>query len=281
MKLIPILYQTEMVQAIVKGWKTWTRRLKGLEEINKNPDSWIFTGSYTDEKGVLFFCFKNTTTLKSIDIKCPYGKPGDILWVRESWNVEQYPVAPEGDHDELLWYYKATEKVYTDMRWRPSIHLPFDACRIFLRIKTIKIERLKDISEAEAIAEGVYRWKDADEYFDYLRGLPIEQGKYGLENELHLREKIGQATLYKQYIHSVFVTEKLAATKSAKDSFVGLFLSISPNKVSDYNSPLNNPWVWCIEFEVLSTTGNPDPGMYKLPQKAKKYSQKQAKNIPV
>lgn len=274
MKLIPILFMSEMVRAILDDWKNWTRRLAGLQEINKDPDAWKFLGLYkintnAKKQPCLHAQFEGKNKFIH-SIKCPYGEPGDVLWVREGWNVEQYPVAPEGDRDELLLYYKATEKVYTDMKWRPSIHMPFDACRIFLRVKSVKVERLKDISEQEAIAEGIYRWKDADEYFDYLRTLPDKEStELLLEKEATIKIGFVGHSLYREYIHNIYVPSEIAATTSAQTSFITLFLSVNKPKHIDLNSQFNNPWVWAVEFEVISKTGNPDTSVYKLPEKVK------------
>lgn len=86
--------------------------------------------------------------------KCPYGKSGDILWVRETW---QYVDIPD---DYTGYVYKASGGLDWEMSndewiWRPSIFMPRAACRIFLQITDVRVERLQDISEADAIAEGV------------------------------------------------------------------------------------------------------------------------------
>jgi hypothetical protein len=223
-KEIPILMSSPMVQAIIEGCKTMTRRIvepqpevygcsaKWKRYISKAPKEW------SDQLHLTTF----------LSDKSPYGKPGDILWVRESFNVEQYPVAPEGDHDELLYYYRATENKYPDMKWRPSTHMPKVAARIWLEVTDVRIQRLQDISEQDAIAEGIMfyideHWK-RPRYKDYL----------------------ADASGYGHPDHD-YPTVGIAVT-----SFSTLWCKINGEK-----SWYLNPWVWVLSFNVLSTTGKP------------------------
>ena len=117
-----ILFNTEMVRAILSGRKTQTRR------IVKNQ-------SLTEE------CLK----------KC--GKPcypGDTLWVRETWTVwsRTFGTMP-------AFHYKADGEDLKNVKWHPSIHMPKEAARIFLRVTDICCERLQDITEQDARAEGL------------------------------------------------------------------------------------------------------------------------------
>lgn len=127
-KLRPILFSTEMVQAILDGRKTQTRLVvKPKHEPTPHP---FGVGEY----------------FKHIDL-CPYGQPGDILWVRETFKKLQ-------TLNETLFLYKASPIINSNVNWQPSIHMPFAAARIFLRVKTVRVERLQEISEDDAIAEG-------------------------------------------------------------------------------------------------------------------------------
>lgn len=128
-----------MVQAILAGRKTQTRRILKQQDIRIHSiEGW--PASSTGE------------------VKCPYGQVGDVLWVRETWDFG-YPYA-----------YKA-DGALPITKWRPSIHMPKAACRLFLRITNVRVERLQDISEEDAIAEGVSRYPKS----------PI----YGYKNYLH------------------------------------------------------------------------------------------------
>jgi hypothetical protein len=132
MKTRPILMSAPMVRAVLDGRKTQTRRV--IKPTKNHPE--------IDPDGVY--------ELHPGDIelaRCPYGQPGDLLYVRESfatagWKAEtvymaDYPGDPKG------------------MGWTPSIHMPLWASRITLEITDIRVERLQDISEGDAIAEGV------------------------------------------------------------------------------------------------------------------------------
>jgi len=126
MNFKPILFSTPMVQAILDGTKTQTRR------IVKEPKGFI--GKWL---------FQNVDYVRT-RVKCPYGKVGDVLWVRETFtNSEEYPfIFYKADADDV------------SIKWKPSIFMPKEACRLFLQVKNIRVERLQDISEQDAIAEG-------------------------------------------------------------------------------------------------------------------------------
>lgn len=82
----PILFKPEMVLAILEGEKTRTRRTKGLEQVNEAPDEWVFEGKVVDsveKRDVGKYCFLNEESGECAYVKCPYGKVGDHLWVRE------------------------------------------------------------------------------------------------------------------------------------------------------------------------------------------------------
>lgn len=153
-KELPILFSTPMVQAILEGRKTQTRRIRGLEDINDAPDDWnllmLDEGSLNGGPagfGALFNSkkYENYTAF----MKCPYGRPGDRLWVRETWAKVGHDEPPliEG------YIYKADEEI-SGMRWRPSIHMPKAAARIWLEVESVGVERLQAISWDDAVAEG-------------------------------------------------------------------------------------------------------------------------------
>lgn len=138
----PILFSAPMVRAILSDAKTQTRRV-----VSARHDSY------------------------TVPVSCPYGSPGDVLWVRETWGLfdreaiggeKGYGVAWRATHPSLddgaEWIdgpvdYPATIKA--SEKWRPSIHMPRWVCRLRLRVTSMRIERLHDISEADAMAEGV------------------------------------------------------------------------------------------------------------------------------
>ena len=114
MKERPILFSAPMVRAILSGAKTQTRRIIKPQPIDSADDP---IGAYTVDGGRSW--------------RCPHGRPGDRLWVREAFIHEP-----------------------ADYCWKPSIHMPRWASRITLEITDVRVERLQDISEADAVAEG-------------------------------------------------------------------------------------------------------------------------------
>lgn len=168
-KEIPILFSTPMVEAVDKDRKTITRRTRNLKKINISPDKWELSltmdnwtnskGEHEDKFAVLFTDKKYG---KQISIPCPYGQVGDILWVRETWN--SYNEKSYGLPDKDIYLYKAngTDRTCT---WKPNIYMPKIAARLFLKIISIRIERLHDITEKDAIAEGIHFDKDSGYWF--------------------------------------------------------------------------------------------------------------------
>lgn len=118
MKERPILFSAPMVQAILAGSKTQTRR------VVKSP---------------------------GMESPCPYGEIGDFLWVRETWGVR----------DGMIVYRANDEDMPLDKgeKWKPSIHMWRNASRITLEITNVRIERLQEISESDARAEGVSKYE--------------------------------------------------------------------------------------------------------------------------
>ncbi len=135
MAIKPILFNTEMVRSIIDGRKTCTRRLVRFLP-GENPQ---WTGYIRD--GLMLYNGKNEPCIR----KAPY-QPGDILYVRETF----IQIAAH------TFWYKADGKSWMlkDLRWKPSIHMPKKAARIWLKVTNVRVERLQDITEDEAKAEG-------------------------------------------------------------------------------------------------------------------------------
>lgn len=164
----PILMSTPMVQSTMKKIKRMTRRTKGLDLFNKEPDKWYFS----HDRGDGYYFFKNPdyeaggNVMNPIVVKCPYGRVGDVLWVRETWAQWQFPekgpfsyaYKADGFIERYGAWEKDTPKKFHDVerveKWKPSIFMPREACRIRLEITDIRIERLNDITEKDAEAEG-------------------------------------------------------------------------------------------------------------------------------
>ncbi|WP_111639946.1 ASCH domain-containing protein [Marinomonas shanghaiensis] len=161
MKERPILFNTEMVKAILDGRKTQTRR-------PANPQPTLTNDSGFSWKGHLYGAgFSDKATKNNfIAPAFPLGKVGDHLWVRETFaalDAGSYEQAKptKGMNQDIR--YKATEKLASqdaDVRgydWKPSIHMPRWACRLVLEITDVRIERIQDITEEDAKKEGFPR----------------------------------------------------------------------------------------------------------------------------
>ncbi|NCB70077.1 MAG: hypothetical protein EOM47_14705 [Bacteroidia bacterium] len=177
MKEHPILFSTPMVKALLNGNKTMTRRSTGLDKINHNPDNYFFPLFAFKASGKFIFAPKGNFILTNpdvIEVKCPYGKPGDLLWVRETWqHTKILNLHPTDENYGFV--YKADEQPWQDMeglKWKPSIHMPKAAARIWLRIKDVRIERLWKITEEDAKAEGAeyFLWRIVNDPRPYVNG---------------------------------------------------------------------------------------------------------------
>jgi hypothetical protein len=173
MKERPILFSGAMVRALLDGSKTQTRRAVKLQV--QHDDSWVGGWKIVHKRvtqALLTFNQLGGKPLGSEVAICPYGQPGDRLWVRETWL--------EDPEDDGTWAYtqymgckgsplsdvprkfqKPEHCIYREgwdgssLRWRPSIHMPRWASRILLEIVSVRVERLQDISAADCHAEGI------------------------------------------------------------------------------------------------------------------------------
>jgi hypothetical protein len=147
MKERPILFSAPMVRALLAGSKTQTRRIVKDKHIDAAPP-------------VCFFQWLREN--------CPYGQTGDRLWVRETWipRAAESAALYRADYDDAQ--ASGLAGMYSDRGWRPSIHMPRWASRILLEITGVRVERLQDISDHDALAEGVspdmgLRWQSGDD----------------------------------------------------------------------------------------------------------------------
>lgn len=171
-RVLPILFNTEMVRAILDGRKTCTRRVIKPQPDEKHTYPLGFVTDSTEKKNVGCFGFGIDEYGGSIQyIKPPYGyAPGDILYVRETWehfdccccegdehgNCYQEPQQNVLNKIYGCYMYRATDEIYGDARWHPSIHMPKEAARIWLKVTDVRVERLQSITEGGAVKEGIY-----------------------------------------------------------------------------------------------------------------------------
>lgn len=161
MKEKPILFSGPMVRAILDGRKTQTRRV--CKDVPCQ-----YAGYVEHRVGHSFW--SNHPDAQGYVEDCPYGAPGTRLWVRETF---AHVVDSRGDSVTRYWDGKSFKYIYRadaterPTKWTPPIHMPRVASRITLEITDIRVERLRDISEADAIAEGVEELNERGTYKDY------------------------------------------------------------------------------------------------------------------
>lgn len=227
MKERPLLFSAPMVLATLDGSKTQTRRIF-------NPRRWTaarlnllrFVHVLFGEATKILSCAQPAdTAYAGFDIfpyahspsyfKCPYGQPGDRLWVREThcpnWCDKTIYKADGGS---------AIEAGYPkEPKWRPSIHMRREYSRILLEITDVRIERLQDISEADAMAEGI-----SEVNFRPCDGFPLSLGYMVGKDD-------GKTSL---------ATSAIAAYRELWEAI---------NGASSWDK---NPWVWVIEFKKIA-----------------------------
>jgi len=203
----PILFNGAMVRAILAGQKTQTRRV-----VKGHALDWLCKAQFTPEY----------VASPGNDL-CPFGQPGDRLWVREThaifpthgqhradgerwgpWGGLPTTLSPMGG--EIAYYREGFDRCDPG-RWRPSIHMPRWACRLVLEITAVRVERLQAISAANALAEGI--------------------------------EEIGGRFTFNGGMHES-LTPRLS------------FQMLCDSTGGDWAS---NPWVWVIEFKRVEVAG--------------------------
>lgn len=206
----PIIFRAAMIRALLAGEKTQTRRIAKVTDKGCKPGFVTPMAGFTPRRPADHVAY------------CPYGQPGDLLWVKETF---QPILTPYFDPPDSEWatgkgyqvLYMATDKavVYVDRddnvteRRKPSIHMPRWASRLTLRITDVRVQRLQDISEADARAEGIT--------------------EEAVEAELHCAEAMNQKE-----------------PRPAAARFGVIWASIYGAE-----SWSANPWVWALSFEVL------------------------------
>ena len=145
MSVKPILFNTEMVRAILDGRKTVTRRVVDVDISNQ------FDVEY-DRKTVVAYIDQETGDSYAPTKMCRY-QPGDIMYVRETWS----PVFVKPRR--YLYKVGCKEAENLPIKWHQSIHMPKEAARIWLKVKDVRVERLQEITEEQAKAEGA-NWKN-------------------------------------------------------------------------------------------------------------------------
>lgn len=200
----PILMSGPMVCAILEGRKTQTRRVM-------RPRPHECEGEWFWNNGRFVYGLPNQGELCTVALgiwgACPYGAPGDLLWCRETWAM--------GGNGP---FYKATDSDGTvHIAWKPSIHMPRWASRLTLRITDVRVQRVQEITEEDAKAEGVDEWIPC-RAITGLKGIRFGEGA--------------------------------SRKATCLEHFAYLWDSINARRGYSWDS---NPWVWAITFERLPT----------------------------
>lgn len=224
----PILFNTEMVRAILEGRKTVTRRVIKPQPTYSPRDGFTWKG------GAYGTDLPPTIKGACYNLRCaaPY-QVNDILWVRETWLK-----ADDG------YYYRADETPHSKRqreeygyKWKPSIHMPKEAARIFLRVTGVRVERLQDITEEQAEAEGIRGYTKDGKLYKYAASIDWW-------SEFHYKHrKIFKGNWWQDM------------PRTAKEAFHHLWNSTLGRKDTPEwyaNNWSGNPYVWVIEFEVIS-----------------------------
>jgi hypothetical protein len=168
MAIKPILFNTEMVLAILDGRKTCTRRIcKDANEYTV-PDMEFYNADKRTYAVHNFADKEQMEQLSTAERTCPIC-PGDILYVRETWehfdccccegdehgNCYQEPQQNVLNKSYGCYMYLATDEIYGDARWHPSIHMPKEAARIWLKVTDVRVERLQEITVDGCHREGI------------------------------------------------------------------------------------------------------------------------------
>lgn len=155
MSVKPILFNTEMVRAILDGRKKLTRRIVKIPNYINQQDDGLYT---LFAEGT---CYENQHFEEIVQyLKKPY-QPGDILYVRETWG---YPISLNSDKQYVFRADKIAESGFKNDShiWYPSIHMPKEAARIWLKVTDVRVERLQEITAESALTEGADKYIHAN-----------------------------------------------------------------------------------------------------------------------
>jgi hypothetical protein len=235
----PIIFSGPMVRALLAGTKTQTRRLVRLGSMAAEPDSdfepgerWGYTRIGQRDDGAWRVWMTEYPEEGSVTVRCPYGQPGDRLWVREKWaagacseGLRPNCLSPafywglRSDNTGLWYSADAAEPLHPVTprgKWRPSIHMPRWASRLTLEVTEVRAQRLQSITEADARAEG-------------------------------------------------FSSESMPARVNCKPGTVAFFdprhwFAVLWDSINSKRAPwIENPWVWVISFAVVQARASELP----------------------
>jgi hypothetical protein len=288
----PILFSGPMVRAIMQATnpKTQTRRVVKLPNPNfatlenayvttwqeeaEGLSSSIATGLLGPERQGQYLVCNRVDDIGIHRLRCPYGQPGDRLWVRETWATvyDELDIPNPHSHTE----YKAdTNARYPGEwpddegdnpdcgKWQPSIHMPRWASRLTLEVLRVRVERLQDISEEDARAEGVEpNWAGPLDGWD-----PEEHGyiDYSVTDDEDVLEGVCMTAVesFQTLWDSINAKPKpIYKRNDAGRKVIDHYVSYPWEGIQQERTwrgkpwrVVGNPWVWVIEFKKLNTEG--------------------------
>ena len=229
MKERPILFSAPMVRALLAGTKTQTRRVvkPKLNECGNFLHAGNVAlahkhiGEWRQQDGH-WYGLAGYTTLAHAG--CAYGQPGDQLWVRETWGRDNQDgtisyradIGSGGDADD---FERNRFEGAPNYRWRPSIHMPRAASRILLEVVSVRVERLQEISAADAKAEGVIAWR----------------AEWGIQGAPEMIER------------GIKAREEAIEAMNFRD-IAPILYRLLWEQINGPGSWAANPWVWVVEF---------------------------------
>jgi len=223
MKERPIIFNSDEVRGIIDGRKTMMRRV-----IKPQPHEIAYRDRYDNEESACFWRYGEEREDWPRPKDCPYGQPGDRLWVKETtFNVEDHgyvgPVYLQSDRAaEIIDWGLApsgddpAEVDPEDVKLRPSIFMPKKYARIFLEVVGVRVERVQEISEEDALAEGIRR-------------IP-----HGMDGD---------------YFHFSRTEADPQNWCFPDDAFRELWDKLYAKRGYGWDA---NPWVWCVSFKVIN-----------------------------
>jgi len=227
----PILFSAPMVRAILEGRKTVTRR-----EVKKQAALDCLAAGFEPA----FLALPGNADL------CPYGQPGDRLWVRETFidlrgtGVEHRP-APDGPLQRYAYAADCRPGSHSDearkdfgLKYKPSIHMPRTACRILLEITDVRVERLQDISAEQAKAEGCF-------FTDY--GQQCFHGATGWKDVGDCPAKVGHQQ------RNGWAWDKTTSHEQCLFTPRFAFANLWNATGGDWDA---NPWCWAVSFKRVA-----------------------------
>lgn len=217
MKVSPIIFSGPMVRALLDGRKAQTRRIVKPQPNSGPNGEMVYLGAKS--WGLL-------DGMLSGEWRCHYGQPGDLLWVREA-SLPDFPKAfsyydwtwrevPEEYRAPKHVLYRASHSDPDEIRWHPSIHMPRWASRLTLRLTDVRVQRLQEISEGDAAAEGI-----------------TERAYPGVANDNDPSDKV------------VWCADEKALLSGG---FGCLWDWLNYKRGYGWET---NPWVWALSFDVI------------------------------